>query len=32
MLDNNVRCMPVIEDGRVAGIVRLNDVLQHLSR
>jgi len=32
MLDNNVRCMPVIEEGRVAGIVRLNDVLQHLSR
>jgi CheY-like chemotaxis protein len=32
MLDNNVRCMPVIEEGRVAGIVRLNDVLQHLAR
>jgi signal-transduction protein with cAMP-binding, CBS, and nucleotidyltransferase domain len=32
MLDNNVRCMPVIEEGRVAGIVRLSDVLQHLSR
>jgi CheY-like chemotaxis protein len=32
MLDTNVRCMPVIEDGRVTGIVRLNDVLQHLSR
>jgi len=31
MLDLNVRCMPVIEDGRVAGIVRLNDVLQHLA-
>ncbi len=32
MLDQNVRCMPVIEEGRVAGIVRLNDVLQHLAR
>jgi CheY-like chemotaxis protein len=32
MLDHKVRCMPVIEDGRVTGIVRLNDVLQHLSR
>ena len=32
MLDTSVRCMPVIEDGRVTGIVRLNDVLQHLSR
>jgi CheY-like chemotaxis protein len=30
MLDHKVRCMPVIEDGRVAGIVRLADVLQHL--
>jgi CheY-like chemotaxis protein len=32
MLDNSVRCMPVVEDGRVTGIVRLNDVLQHLAR
>jgi signal-transduction protein with cAMP-binding, CBS, and nucleotidyltransferase domain len=24
--------MPVLEDGRVTGIVRLNDVLQHLAR
>ena len=32
MLDTNVRCMPVIEEGRVAGIVRLSDVLQHLAR
>jgi CheY-like chemotaxis protein len=32
MLDHNVRCMPVLEDGRVTGIVRLNDVLQHLAR
>jgi CheY-like chemotaxis protein len=32
MLDTNVRCMPVIEAGRVAGIVRLSDVLQHLAR
>jgi CheY-like chemotaxis protein len=30
MLDAKVRCMPVVEDGRVAGIVRLTDVLQHL--
>jgi ActR/RegA family two-component response regulator len=32
MLDHKVRCMPVLEDGRVTGIVRLNDVLQHLAR
>ena len=32
MLNANVRCMPVIENGRVAGIVRLSDVLQHLAR
>jgi CheY-like chemotaxis protein len=32
MLDHHVRCMPVLDDGRVAGIVRLNDVLQHLAR
>jgi CBS domain-containing protein len=32
MLDYKVRCMPVIADGRVAGIVRLNDILQHLAR
>ena len=32
MLDNKARCMPVLEDGRVTGIVRLNDVLQHLAR
>jgi ActR/RegA family two-component response regulator len=32
MLDGNVRCMPVIEDGRVRGIVRLTEVLKHLSR
>jgi CBS domain-containing protein len=31
MLDHKARCMPVIEEGRVAGIVRLNDVLQHLA-
>jgi ActR/RegA family two-component response regulator len=31
MLDANVRCMPVIEDGRVRGIVRLHEVLQHLA-
>jgi CBS domain-containing protein len=32
MLESNVRCMPVVEEGRVSGIVRLNDVLQHLAR
>jgi CheY-like chemotaxis protein len=32
MLDHNVRCMPVLADGRVVGIVRLSDVLQHLAR
>jgi CheY-like chemotaxis protein/predicted transcriptional regulator len=32
MLEHNVRCMPVLEDGKVTGIVRLADVLQHLSR
>lgn len=32
MLNANVRCMPVIANGKVAGIVRLSDVLQHLAR
>ncbi len=32
MVENNVRCMPVIADGRVTGILRLCDVLQHLAR
>lgn len=32
MLTTNVRCMPVIANGKVAGIVRLSDVLQHLAR
>lgn len=32
MLDNKVRCMPVVDGGKVTGIVRLNDVLQHLAR
>ncbi len=32
MLDNQVRCMPVVDGGKVTGIVRLNDVLQHLAR
>jgi ActR/RegA family two-component response regulator len=30
MLDANVRCLPVVENDRVTGIVRLNDVLRHL--
>jgi CheY-like chemotaxis protein len=32
MLDTNVRCMPMVQEGKVTGIVRLNDVLQHLAR
>ncbi len=32
MLGNKVRCMPVLDGGKVTGIVRLNDVLQHLAR
>jgi CheY-like chemotaxis protein len=32
MLDLSVRCMPVIADGKLTGIVRLIDVLQHLAR
>jgi FixJ family two-component response regulator len=32
MIENNLRCMPVIEGGRVTGIVRLKDVLKHLVR
>lgn len=32
MLEAKVRCMPVVENGRVTGIVRLNDVLMHLAR
>jgi ActR/RegA family two-component response regulator len=32
MLEAKVRCMPVMEKGRVTGIVRLSDVLMHLAR
>ncbi len=32
MLETKVRCMPVMEKGRVTGIVRLSDVLMHLAR
>jgi ActR/RegA family two-component response regulator len=32
MLEAKLRCMPVMENGRVTGIVRLNDVLTHLAR
>jgi ActR/RegA family two-component response regulator len=32
MLEANVRCMPVMENDRVTGIVRLSDVLMHLAR
>ncbi len=31
MLEANVRCMPVMENDRVTGIVRLSDVLTHLA-
>jgi ActR/RegA family two-component response regulator len=32
MLEAKVRCLPVMEKGRVTGIVRLSDVLTHLAR
>lgn len=32
MLEAKVRCLPVIENGRVTGIVRLSDALAHLAR
>ncbi len=32
MLAANVRCMPVLQEERVIGIVRLGDVLRHLGR
>ncbi|MCU0561692.1 MAG: response regulator [Desulfobacterales bacterium] len=32
MLEAKVRCLPVVENGRVTGIVRLKDVLTHLAR
>ena len=30
MITNNVRCMPVVEDGKVLGIVRMQDILQYV--
>ena len=30
MISNNVRCMPVVEDGKVLGIVRMQDILQYV--
>lgn len=32
MLEAKVRCLPVLENGRVTGIVRLSDLLSHLAR
>jgi CheY-like chemotaxis protein len=32
MLEQNVRCMPVLQGEKITGIVRLADVLQHLAR
>ena len=30
MISNNVRCMPVVEAGKVLGIVRMQDILQYV--
>lgn len=30
MITNNVRCMPVVKDGKVRGIVRMQDILQYV--
>ena len=30
MITNNVRCMPVVKDGKVHGIVRMQDILQYV--
>jgi len=30
MVTENVRCMPVVDNGKVLGIVRLRDILQHI--
>jgi len=30
MIKNNVRCMPVVKDGKVHGIVRMQDILQYV--
>jgi len=30
MITNNVRCMPVVKDGKVQGIVRMQDILQYV--
>ena len=30
MISNNIRCMPVVEDGKVLGIVRMQDILQYV--
>jgi len=30
MISNNVRCMPVVKDGKVLGIVRMQDILQYV--
>ena len=31
MIENNVRCLPVIEDGRFVGIIRFRDILHYVS-
>ena len=30
MIENNVRCMPVMESGKVKGFIRLQDIFQHV--
>ena len=30
MIQNNIRCMPVVDDGTVIGIVRLQDILHYV--
>ena len=32
MIQNNTRCMPVVANGKVLGIVRLQDILHHVER
>jgi CheY-like chemotaxis protein len=31
MIDNHIRCLPVMADNRFMGIIRLNDILFHIS-
>ena len=32
MITNNVRCMPVVKDGKVLGIVRMQDIFQYVEQ